>query len=96
MNRWLTWLGVGSGVAGALAAVAVVGGQSGGGWDLSWSTITGGGGKSSGATYELQGAIVPVGGASSGGSYVVQGGFFAGDSVKFEGYAPGIAKDGLN
>lgn len=89
-----------AGLAGAaiagVATVALVGGQSASGWDLFFSTITGGGGKSTGATYELQGAIVPIAGSSSGGGYVVQGGFFAGESVKFEGFAPAIAKDGVN
>ncbi|MGH2608795.1 MAG: hypothetical protein ACRDHF_06850 [Tepidiformaceae bacterium] len=88
--------GVAAAACGALAAVAVVGGQSASGWDLSWNAITGGGGKSSAAEYQLQGAVVPVAGSSSGAGYVLQGGFFAGEPVKFLGFTPSIAKDGVN
>ena len=81
---------------GALATVAIVGGQAASGWDLSWNAITGGGGRSTGGSYQLQGAVIPVDGRSQGGSYVLQGGFFAGDSIVFTSFLPAIARDGIN
>ena len=88
-------VGTSGGIAG-LAIVAIAAGQAASGWDLSWSGVTGGGGKSSGGGYELQAAIVPVDGSSSGGTYVVQGGLLAGESTKFKGFMPVVAKDGVN
>lgn len=38
----------------AIAAVALA--QTGGGYDLSWSSVVGGGGKSTGGNYSVQGA----------------------------------------
>lgn len=90
-TAWLAAAG-----AGALATVAIVAGQSASGWDLSWSTITGGGGRSSGGSYQVNGAIIPVDGRAQGGGYVLQGGFFAGDSVKFNSVLPALARDGVN
>ncbi|MEX0782013.1 MAG: hypothetical protein WD557_05135 [Dehalococcoidia bacterium] len=89
-------VGLAAAAAGALATVAIVGGQAASGWDLSWNAITGGGGKSGGGSYQLQGAVIPIDGRSQGGSYVVTGGFFAGDSVEFNGFVPAIARDGIN
>ncbi len=52
-----------------------------GGYDLSWSTVDGGGGSSSGGAYSLSGAIgQPDAGALSGGSYNLVGGFWGGAS----------------
>ena len=52
--------------------------QSGGGYDLSWSTIDGGGGRSSGGTYVLEGTVgQPDAGAMTGGAYALAGGFWA-------------------
>ena len=57
------------------AAVA----QTGGGYDLSWHTVDGGGGTSSGGGYTVTGtAGQPDTGTLSGGSYTVAGGFWAG------------------
>jgi hypothetical protein len=57
--------------------------QSGGGYDLSWSTVDGGGGTSTGGNYELSGTIgQPDAGSPaspmSGGNYELVGGFWAG------------------
>ena len=53
--------------------------QSGGQYDLSWSTIDGGGGVSSGGPYTLTGTIgQPDAAWSSGGSYELLGGFWPG------------------
>jgi len=51
--------------------------QSGNGFDLTWSTIDGGGGTSTGGIFLLQGTIgQPDAGTLLGGSYVLQGGFW--------------------
>ncbi len=51
--------------------------QSGGPYDLSWSTIDGGGGTSSGGVYSLSGtAGQPDAGVHTGGAYALQGGFW--------------------
>lgn len=52
--------------------------QSGGGYDLTWSTIDGGGGMlSTGGNYTLSGTIgQPDAGLHSGGSYTLRGGFW--------------------
>lgn len=51
--------------------------QSGGGYDLTWNTIDGGGGTSSGGAYTLSGTIgQPDAGTLSGGAYTLNGGFW--------------------
>lgn len=66
-------------------------GQSGGDYEISWSTIDGGGGKSSGGDYVLTGTIgQPDAAYSSGGNYELLGGFWAGGPlcfVNFESFA---------
>jgi hypothetical protein len=53
--------------------------QSGGDYDLSWSTIDGGGGTSTGGDYVLSGTIgQPDAGEMSGGDYELTGGFWGG------------------
>jgi len=70
--------------------------QSGGDYDLSWSTIDGGGGTSTGGNYSLSGTIgQPDAGTMTGGDYALAGGFWSGwsfcwvdlpDLAKFLGY----------
>jgi hypothetical protein len=51
--------------------------QSGGGYDLSWSTVDGGGARHQAQNYSLDGtAGQPDSGTHSGGSYVLRGGFW--------------------
>ena len=58
--------------------------QSGGDYELTWSTIDGGGGRSSGGPYELVGTIgQPEAGVMSGGRYEVLGGFWPGGPLCF-------------
>ncbi len=61
------------------------------GYEISWSTIDGGGGQSSGGDYGLVGTIgQPDAGNLAGGQYEVLGGFWAGGPlcfVEFEDYA---------
>jgi hypothetical protein len=60
---------------GAFTALA----QTGGGYDLTWNTIDGGGGTSTGGAYTLSGTIgQPDAGALSGGAYTLNGGFWGG------------------
>ncbi len=61
-----------------LVATAVTVAQSGGGFDLSWSTIDGGSRTSSGGGFVLNGTIgqADAGGPISGGSFALNGGFW--------------------
>ena len=53
--------------------------QSGGGYDLSWYTIDGGGGMSTGGDYVLSGTMgQPDAGMMAGGDYELTGGFWGG------------------
>lgn len=62
-----------------LAGGAMLQAQTGGGYDLSWFTIDGGGGSSSSASYSVSGTIgQPDAGTLEGGSYELQGGFWHG------------------
>jgi hypothetical protein len=59
---------------------SIAAGQSGGGYDLSWDVIAGGGGKSRDGTglYSLRGTIgQPAAGVMSSSSYSLTGGFWA-------------------
>ena len=63
-----------------LAATALA--QSGGGYDLTWSTVDGGGGESSGGGYTVAGtAGQPDANTLTGGGYTLKGGFWAGGVV---------------
>jgi hypothetical protein len=66
-----------------LLATSAVLAQSGGGYDLSWSTVDGGGWTfSSGGVYTVGGtAGQPDAGLLSGGSYTLGGGFWGGGAV---------------
>ena len=70
----------------AFAAIPVIA-QTGGDYDLSWSTIDGGGGTSSGGNYVLSGTIgQPDAGRMAGGEYELTSGFWFGSGciVDFE------------
>ena len=61
--------------------------QSGGGYDLSWSTTDGGGGSSSGGSFSLSGTIgQPDAGVMSGGAFTLAGGFWGGGEPPLPGY----------
>jgi len=70
-------------VAGLLLASSLALAQSGGDYDLSWSTVDGGGGTfSTGGVYSLGGtAGQPDAGLASGGVYALGGGFWGGGAV---------------
>ena len=60
--------------------------QSGGGYDLSWSAVAGGGGTlSTGGTYSVDGTVgQPEAGLLKGGDFTVGGGFLPGGEVASE------------
>lgn len=71
----LALLGVLLGTIGARA-------QSGGKFDLSWSTVDGGGGISAGGQFSISGTVgQPDAGALVGGQFKIGGGFWSGMSV---------------
>jgi len=77
------------------ASVHLVHAQSGGGYDLSWNTIAGGGVTfATGGSYSLGGTIgQPDTGASSGGNYVLLSGFWGGgSSVEHRIYLPVVLR----
>ena len=56
--------------------------QSGGKYDLSWSTVDGGGGMSAGGQFSVSGTVgQPDAGALVGGQFKIAGGFWSGVSV---------------
>ncbi|MGB9873234.1 MAG: hypothetical protein ACPLYD_16455 [Anaerolineae bacterium] len=76
-----------------LASVALA--QTGGGYDLSWSTIDGGGATwSTGGGYALGGTVGQAdAGALSGGSYTLLGGFWGGGIVRYGIYLPLVLRN---
>ena len=68
--------------------------SSGGGYDLSWYTIDGGGGTSEAGGFSLSGTIgQPDAGTMSGGGFELAGGFWSGGDV---GPSPPCASGDLN
>ncbi len=68
----------------ALVVVSSALAQSGGDYELSWTTIDGGGGMSRGGAYSLTGTIgQPDAAWSSGGDYELLGGFWTGGPLCF-------------
>ena len=56
--------------------------QSGGHFDLSWSTLGGGGGVSSNGRFTMSGTVgQPDAGSLSGGAFKIEGGFWSGITV---------------
>jgi hypothetical protein len=75
-------------IALALLTVSIAAAQTGGGYDLSWSTVDAGGGSSSGGGYTLDGTGgQPDANTVTGGGYVLSGGFWGGGSVSQIAYA---------
>ncbi|MBI5030242.1 MAG: hypothetical protein HZB51_06930 [Chloroflexi bacterium] len=68
--------------------------QSGGGYDLTWNTIAGGGATvSTGGGYEMGGTIGQSdAGAQSGGTYALHGGFWHSVNALLKLYLPLILK----
>lgn len=85
MNKTRWWMTVVV-LVGVLAFGSVAQAQVGGGYDLTWSTIDGGGGPVNGGTYTLDGTIGQAdAGSLSGGSYALNGGYwFAATSMSLD------------
>ena len=67
--------------------------QTGSGYDLTWSTLDGGGGSSSGDGYSLSGTIGQAdAGTLSGGGYTLNGGFWGGAVLNYNIYLPLVLK----
>jgi hypothetical protein len=83
----ITSCALGALILAALATVARA--QSGGPFDLSWSTIDNGGGTSSGGQFQLRGTVgQPDPGTLTGGKFKLEGGFWSGITVLHTAGAP--------
>ncbi len=72
-----------------IITVSIAAAQSSSGYDLTWSTIDGGGGESVGSDYSLGGTIgQPDAGMLSGGGYTLNGGLWAGVISQYPVYLP--------
>ena len=79
--------------AGWLGHTTATQAQTGGGYDLTWNTLDGGGGTSSGGGYSLSGTIgQPDAGELTGGTYSLKGGFWAGVQSFFDVFLPLIRR----
>jgi hypothetical protein len=69
--------------------------QSGGGYDLSWNTVDGGGATwSEGGGYALGGTVgQPDAGVLSGGGYTLAGGFWGGAAARYGVYLPLVLRN---
>jgi hypothetical protein len=68
--------------------------QTGGGFDLTWSTVDGGGGSSTGGNFSLSGTIGQAdAGSMSSGNFTLNGGFWPGvTGSSYMVYLPLIVK----
>ena len=69
--------------------------QDGGGYDLTWSTLSGGGGTSAAGGYTLLGTIgqPDASTALSGGGYTLVGGFGSGTALPYHVYLPLVLRN---
>ncbi len=88
--KWLNrWSVIPTLILALLVVASVALAQTGGSYDLTWSTLDGGGGTSSGGSYSLSGTIgQPDAGVMSGGSYTLTGGFWGGAVASYKIYLP--------
>ncbi len=77
----------------SLPALALA--QTGGGYDLTWSTVDGGGYTwSEGGGYALGGTVgQPDAGALTGGGYTLSGGFWDGSAAPYRLYLPLVLRN---
>jgi hypothetical protein len=77
-------------ISSGIALVGLAHAQTGGGYDLTWSTIEGGGYMfSTGSGYSLGGTMgQPDAGVMSGGGYTLAGGFWGGAVAQYKIYLP--------
>lgn len=69
--------------------------QSGGGYDITWNTVDGGGYTwSEGGGYALGGTVgQPDAGVLQGGDYTLAGGFWGGTTVEYKIYLPLVLRN---
>ena len=81
-------------VASGIALVGLAHAQTGGGYDLTWSTVDGGGYMfSTGGGNNLGGTMgQPDAGVMSGGGYTLAGGFWGGAAVQYKVLLPLVLK----
>ncbi len=81
-------------VAGLLV-VGVAYAQTGGGYDLTWWTVDGGGGTASGGGYTLMGTAgqPDAAPAISGGGYTLYSGFWPGAEAEYKIYLPLVLRN---
>lgn len=92
--RKLKWLALVALVVAILASTGLVLAQVGGGYDLSWSTIAGGGGHADGGGYALEATIgQSAAGEMAGGSYRLTSGFWAALAEWFRLHLPAVFKN---
>jgi hypothetical protein len=79
----------------ALRSTAPAAAQSGDGYDLTWSTVDGGGHTfSTGGGYGLGGTVgQPDAGSLTGGGYALVGGFWGGAGIEYPVYLPLVLRD---
>ena len=95
-RRTRTFAIIGGGLGSLVLGAAALAQSSGGMYELSWRTLSGGG-SSSGGGYVEQGAIgQALAKTSTGGSYTVSSGFLGGGAEKYKRVLPQLAKDGSN
>lgn len=77
-----------------LLIVSGVQAQTGGGYDLAWWTVDGGGAEISGGDYVLQGIAgqPDAGSALTGGDYGLAGGFWASGASQYDVYLPFVIR----
>ena len=96
MNRKTTSIVLAAVLALGIVAsgAALVSAQTGGDYDLTWSTIDGGGAMfSAGGDYRLGGTIgQPDAGIMSGGNYSLVGGLWAGAYSPYRAFLPVVLK----
>ncbi|HQV29302.1 MAG TPA: hypothetical protein PKZ61_14505 [Thermoflexales bacterium] len=92
MKRSLILLMMSAWVLGAMLVLGqqTASAQTGGGYDLTWNSIDGGGATfSTGGGYSLGGTIGQAdAGAASGGAYALSGGFWAGIPPIYNAFVP--------
>ena len=87
------WLIISLALLLSLGSIIVAMAQTGGGYDLAWSSIDGGSMFSTGGGYSLGGTIgQPDADRLSGGSYALVGAFWGGADIAYTIYLPLILK----
>jgi hypothetical protein len=95
MKRSSSFLALAAAIALALLVASAARAQSGGGYDLSWNAVAGGGyAFSTGGGFSLGGTVGQAdAGVLSGGSFTLVGGFWAGAAPQLKVYLPVLLRN---